>query len=533
MNAKQAISTLKPDVWANTDVKQRLIILKKMQKLLLEHEEEFTLADNKTKAITKSKENMHEYQSGIMTVIMPFGTLLAATIDVYETLRKTGKMPKPKGISKVKEGLYDVKVSHYTLFDRIMYSDRTDYVRVKDEVRQTNPYDNKPGIIAILGAGNFSSEIEDIYALFYDNKVVAHKPHRIHKETDKVWEKVYKPLIDINAVAFVDSKQGSELTKDKRVDKVYFTGSTNVARIIEQNTNAELVSECGGNNPLLIVPGEWTKKEIKHHAEVLATMIKMNGGHVCGRTQSIIVSKHWKQLDDFITLFMEAVRVKTPAITSFYPNHNEVFGDFEKAYPNAVVISPENGRLDRGRVMIVENDNLDSYSLENEAFNQIAVFQKLDVSPNPKQFLVEAVEFANTKLLGTLAAMILIDPRTQKKYQKDVEEAVTELKYGAIGVNVYPPFIWTNPYQTWGGNEVGEELVSGHGDFGNALNLENVEKSISYCNFVSQGHFKQTNKKTWQGIAKNATLFSARPTWLGLTKVMGTMISDRFRSKDF
>ena len=68
------------------------------------------------------------------------------------------------------------------------------------------------------------------------------------------------------------------------------------------STDTEFVSECGGNNPCIIVPGDrpWTKAEIKHHAGLLATFGKINGGAVCGRAQTLVTSKNWPQRREFL-----------------------------------------------------------------------------------------------------------------------------------------------------------------------------------------------------------------------------------------
>lgn len=102
------------------------------------------------------------------------------------------------------------------------------------------------------------------------------------------------------------------------------------------------------------------------------------------------------------------------------------------------------------------------------------------------------MEFCNTKLLGTLASCILIDEDTKKNHQAVLDQAITDMEYGGIAINTMPPFIFLSPYLTWGGNEEGKTFVSGHGNFGNLLCYENVEKSIIFANFMSAGHMMNT-----------------------------------------
>jgi hypothetical protein len=157
----------------------------------------------------------------------------------------------------------------------------------------------------------------------------------------------------------------------------------------------------------------------------------------------------------------------------------------------------------------------------------------LDIPADASMFLPRAVEFCNTKLLGTLGSCILIDEDTKKKHQDVLDQAITDMEYGGIAINTMPPFIWLNPYLTWGGNEEGKTFVSGIGNFGNLLNYENVEKSITHANFISAGHMMNTNKSVNDTLAKNMARYSVDPTWMNLFKLMAGAVSGTFKKKDF
>ena len=127
-------------------------------------------------------------------------------------------------------------------------------------------------------------------------------------------------------------------------------------------------------------------------------------------------------------------------------------------------------------------------------FTQIIDEVALDVPATAKDFLPAAVEFANSELLGTLGCAVLIDDDTKQAHQSVLDQAVTELSYGGIAVNTMPPFIFLSPYLTWGGNEEEREFVSGHGNFGNLLCFENVEKSIIVLNREKNSPKKRSRK---------------------------------------
>jgi acyl-CoA reductase-like NAD-dependent aldehyde dehydrogenase len=374
-----------------------------------------------------------------------------------------------------------------------------------------------------------------INAMFLENCAVVHKPHHLNDATDKIWARIMKPLIDHGALSFCAADQGKELTMDDRLTKIYFTGGTGTAQAIMNATDTELVSECGGNNPCIIVPGDrpWTAKEITHQAIQIASTAKLNGGAVCGRPQTLVTSKHWPQRHEFLHALKKAIVEDTPAAGTYYPGSDKVVRAFRENHPEAEVLKPEGGKFKNSDFMVITGVPEDGFAVTHEAFCQILSEVPLDVPADAATFLPKAVEFCNTKLLGTLGSSILIDEDTKKKHQAVLEQAVTDMEYGGIAVNTMPPLIWFNPYLTWSGNEEGKTFVSGIGNFGNMLNFENVEKSIIHASFMSAGHMMTTNKSANDTLTKNMALYSINPTWKNLFKLMAGAISGTFKKKDF
>ncbi|MFP3533953.1 hypothetical protein SB763_31845, partial [Burkholderia sp. SIMBA_042] len=118
-----------------------------------------------------------------------------------------GKMLKGISEHKVDGEYVDVKVFPQQTKDKIMYADRQDFIRIKGTPKQINPMEKPAQTIAVLGAGNYSSALEIIKAVFLENAVVIHKPHHINSNTDKVWAKVFQPLNNEKAVSFVQADQ--------------------------------------------------------------------------------------------------------------------------------------------------------------------------------------------------------------------------------------------------------------------------------------------------------------------------------------
>jgi len=200
---------------------------------------------------------------------------------------------------------------------------------------------------------------------------------------------------------------------------------------------------------------------------------------------------------------------------------------------SAEILKPENGKLPNSEVVLIPNISEDDFAVSNEAFCQVFSEIALDTTTDVNDFLTKATDFCNNKLLGSLGCMILIDDDTQKNNQARLDQALVELNYGGIAVNDVPPNIWFNAYLTWGGcGETTDNFVSGVGNFGNAMNFENVVKSVITNDFHATS-FEFTNRKAVLHLFENASLFSIDQSWGHFMKLGGQMVLDGFRRKDF
>lgn len=533
MNASKAVDQLNPSKWTKTPPSERLRLLKEVRTNIRKYADELAVADGKMKN-TILGAPLYSHALSKFGTVVPMANTVSAAISLYEAIAD-GRMLEPLKIEKVGTDLYDIHVFPSERKDRLMYADRKDRIRVKGTPKQINPMDKPAGIIAVLGAGNYSSSLEVLKAIFFENCAVVHKPHALNQETDKVWEKIMQPLIAHGVLSFCDADQGPRLTADPRLTTIYFTGGTATAQNILSATDTPLVSECGGNNPCIIVPGDrpWTRKEIDHQAVQIATMSKLNGGAVCGRIQTLVTSKHWPQRQEFLDAIRIALRDTTPATGTYYPGSEAVIEGFRQAYPSAEVLKPEGGRYPHTDIMLITDVEPGGYACSHEAFSNIIGEVPLDLPASAPAFIPGAVRFCNAELIGTLGCAILMDEQTQGAHRDLLEQAVTDLQYGAIAINTMPPFVFLSPYLTWGGNEAGKQLVSGHGNFGNLLNYANVEKSIIESGFMSPGHMMGTNKKAFDNMADNLSTFAVDPGWMNLTRLLLTTVFDSFRKKDF
>ena len=531
MRAQEAMDYLDANAWAATSAVERLALIEEIQDKLLAHAEELGAVDAKMKC-EQAGQGAVSQAEGIATTVNAMGNTLMGIRHLYESLVH-GAMPKPNGTKKIGDNLYEVDVFPIHKKDKLLAGKAKGLLHVEGAPKQVNPLDKPAGVIAVSGAGNYSSSIEMAMALFLENKAVIHKPHQLNEATDAVWAKIFAPLIDRKALAFIDGDQGHEMSALEGLDAIYFTGSTGVAHAIQDAASAPLVSECGGNNPCLIVPGKWTDKEIEHWAIQIASVGKLNGGAVCGRPQTIITSKSWPQRDQFLTALRRAIAEDTFGTATYYPGVEKTKEAFLQNQPTAEVLKPEGGAHPKSDFVFIPGIGEDDFAVHNEAFCQIFSELPLDTENNADDFLTKATRFCNDQLLGSLGCMVLVDNTTFKANEDRVDQAVRELNYGGIAVNNVPPNIWLNAYLTWGGcGETTEDFVSGVGNFGNGLNFENIVKSVIIDDFAAQT-FALTNRKQIDHLLVNASKFSVDQSWGRFAKLAGQMVFDGMGKKDF
>lgn len=533
MKAQEAYDALTPDAWSQTSIADKLDLLRQVQRNLVTYAEELGRADGHTKN-GRLGADIFGHGYNINSTVGPIATAVSASVDLYESLAR-GRMLTAKAATEIAPGRYDLEVFPLGTKDRITAGSQRGHLRVIGTPRQVSPQSKPAGVIAILGAGNYSSSLEMIKAMFWENKAVIHKPHHLNEDSDAIWQKVFAPLVAVGALSFCDANQGRILTTLEGLTAIYFTGGTDSARAIMEATTTPLVAECGGNNPCIVVPGvrPWTDAEIEHQAVQFVTLAKLNGGAVCGRAQTLVTSANWPQREQFLEAVRTAFTEGTPAVGTYYPGSEETRERFLAAYPDAEALASEGGAYPHTEALFITGASEDSFAAQNEAFCLINSEIALDVSADPAEFLPAAVEFCNTKLLGSLAAMVIIDEDTRSQHQAALDAAVDDLAYGAIAVNTIPGLVFANASLTWGGHDPDGEFVSGNGNFGNLLCYENVEKSVLYDRFVSPTHFLFNKKQPFDRLMEANAIYSAMPTWINLTRLMATSVRAGLARKDF
>jgi aldehyde dehydrogenase (NAD(P)+) len=409
--------------------------------------------------------------------------------------------------------------------------------------------DDPDGTVAVvLGAGNIASIaiMDTMYALFNEGKVAILKMNPVNDYLGEIFEDVFSELVDEGFVRFAygGADVGSYITAHEDIDTIHVTGSASTYNAIVYGMGEEglanrlsdtrvttkpVGAELGGVTPMIIVPGKWSKRDLRYQAEHVLAAKMHNSGFNCVSAQVLVMPDDWDQKD----AFLDVVRTVLAEYTDrdpYYPGSRE---RCEAAIAQSESVETFGSSDPRYLVTGLDAQSNDEPWFTNEIFGPVLTVTTLPSLDVPS-FLKSAVQFANEKLYGTLNATIFIDPATQKEHTEALEQAIENLKYGTVTVNLWSGAAYFISRCSWGAypGHSPQDIQSGTGVVHNSLMLDRTEKSVVRGPFApsprtfAKGEFhigpKQVYFPTNKTAHKTGELlveYSDRPTKLNLAKV--------------
>lgn len=396
------------------------------------------------------------------------------------------------------------------------------------------------GVGLVLGAGNISSiaPLDVLYELVANNRVVVLKLNPTMNELLPVYEAAFAPLIDLGVLAIVTGAGdvGSYLANHPDIAHVHITGSAVTHDVIVWGSGPDgaarraagtpvldkpITSELGGVSPIIVVPGEWSQADLKFQAQHVATQRLHNGGYNCVASQVVVLSSEWPQREAFVAELRKAIEA-APERVPWYPGSADRVAAASTAYGKADRLGKGGGRL-----LVDARHGVDADAIQTtEYFSPVL---GIVVVPGTGQaFLDAAVDHANTALVGTLGANVIVAPASLKDLGSGFDEALARLEYGTIAVNAWTGVGFLTAGAPWGafpGHTI-EDVQSGIGIVHNAFLLKDTERTIVRGPFrpfprsFAGGEFSLSPKPPWFVSARSArrtgqllTRFAAKPSW--------------------
>ncbi|CAM3423946.1 aldehyde dehydrogenase family protein [Isoptericola cucumis] len=402
------------------------------------------------------------------------------------------------------------------------------------------------GVALVLGAGNITSiaPLDVAYELVAHNRVVLLKLNPTTDDLEPVLAAALAPLIEAGVLRIVrgGAEAGAYLAHHPGIAHVHITGSAVThdavvygpgddgrARKAENSPllDKEITSELGGVAPVIVVPGDWSERDLRYQAEHVATMRLHNGGYNCIAGQVVMVSSDWKHKDAFLAALREALD-RAPARPAWYPGSDGRIASATESYPDAVRLGD-----DGCRVLVELADGGDATALERTEYFA-PVLGVVELPGTGQAFLDAAVEKANRDLVGTLGANVVVAPKDRKALGAGFRKAVAALRYGTIGINAWTGVGYLTATAPWGafpGHPL-DDIQSGRGVVHNALLIDAAERTVVTGPFrpfprsVAHGELALFPKPPWFVTARSAattgrrlTAFAARPGWLRMPSV--------------
>jgi aldehyde dehydrogenase (NAD(P)+) len=254
-------------------------------------------------------------------------------------------------------------------------------------------------------------------------------------------------------------------------------------------TSKRVTSELGNVSPVLVVPARYSQRELDAAARSIAGMVVHNASFNCNAAKMIVTARDWPQREELLRR-IAATLAKTPSRRAYYP------GAFERYA--SLLDSADAARVERfgeagdGKLpwtLIAGLDpRLDSPLFQREPFCSIFSETTL-LATDPAEFLVEATQFANERLWGTLNAMLVAPNAVVRDValRPALERAVSALRYGTVGINIWPATGYGLGAPPWGGypGATLKDVQSGIGWGHNAFMLDHVEKVVIESPLVS------------------------------------------------
>ncbi len=487
--------------------------------------------------------------------ISPINRLHSATLLSLEDIA-AGKKPRvPGGYRQLPNGQVAARVfpnslAHALAFQRITIDVWLEPGVTLEEARDRQAasyFENRQGKVAlVLGAGNASvlPSSDLFHKLFVDQRVVILKMNPVNAYIGPLMEEAYRALIERGFLRIVYGgvEEGKYLVHHDMVDEVHMTGSDRTFDAIVFGTGEEgqrrkrerdplvhksVQGELGCITPWIIVPGDWSEKQIRHQAAKMAFWMMRHEGYICFAPRILVLYERWPQRQAFLEALIEALSTVVP-IRAYYPGSAETQRAFVNAHPEAIEIG--GGMEDHVPWTIIPDldpANAGDICFRRESFSGMCGEVTLD-APTAADFIEKAVDFLNGTVWGTLSATFVVDEnRLDQVIEAAMEKAIEGLRYGTVALNGPGVLGFATMIAPWGGypGSPMEDIQSGTCRVTNMLMLHRPQKTVVRAPFNWWPYPFLSTKKDLHEFCRKLAMFEANP---GLSKLPGLVWSALF-----
>jgi hypothetical protein len=527
------------DAWVRVGIPERVALLARCRAGVMAVAEEWVRLGCEAKGIPPdSPAAGEEWVTGPMTLVRG--------LRLFESALADGAAPRPHGWAKGPRGETVARVFPGALLERLAFTGLTAEIWFAPGTAPTQGrlYREKErgsfraGKVAlVLGAGNISSigPLDVLHKLLVDDEVAVLKTNPVNGYLAPVLRRALAPLVEEGFVEIVTGggAEGDALCRDPRVGSIHLTGSSRTHDAIVWGADPgeaarrraasdpavakPVTAELGCVTPVLVVPGRWTAGDLEFQARHVAAMVAHNASFNCTAGKVLLLARAWPQREAFLERVAAALAAAPPR-RAYYPGAAERYHAFLGHYPQARAL----GRTGEGVLPWTLIPDVPArpgeYALTEEAFCGVIAEVAIDAA-GPAEYVDRAVAFANESIWGTLSAVVLVPPSARRESPGIAERAISGLRYGSVGLNVWTGVNFALGVTSWGAypGHTPADVVSGIGAVHNTFLFDSPEKS------VVRGPFRMFPKPIWfadhrtlRVLGRRLVAFENEPSWLRL-----------------
>ncbi|MEZ6127376.1 MAG: aldehyde dehydrogenase family protein [Planctomycetaceae bacterium] len=454
---------------------------------------------------------------------------LQLTVQTLKTLQTPAAPELPGRPSRLANGQVSVPVFPTSgFFDSLTFMGLRGTVRMQQGVDEHSLHGDRlqcvregaiDGVSAVLGAGNVSSipATDSLNRILFEGRRVLLKLNPVNDYLAPVFERAFAPLIREKLLTLITggAEVGSCLIHHDRVTDFHITGSAATHDAIVWGSNpAEaarrkrdnqplllkpVTSELGNVTPWIMVPGQYTTKQLHSQAQHLASSITNNASFNCLATKVILTWNQWSQREEFLKLLQYYLR-QTPLRPAYYPGAAERFRRF-----SGHEISPDDNNCLPWMLLIDQSVDERPELFQEESFVCVCAETQLS-GQSPAQFLQQATEFVNQRMTGTLCASVTVPNGFRRQHPDVMAQVLNDLRYGSVCVNQWAGLAYGLVSPPWGAypGATLQNVESGLGNVHNTYLLDRIEKTIL------EGPLINFPKPVWFAAHRNSLNVASR-----------------------
>lgn len=401
----------------------------------------------------------------------------------------------------------------------------------------------------VLGAGNVNAipSMDCLYKMFVDGAACVLKMNPVNAYLGPLLERAFQPAIERGflAVVYGGAEEGEYLARHPAVDEVQMTGSDRAhdalvwgppgpERDARKRRSTPLLdkpigSELGNISPVIVVPGPYTEDELAFQGLNIAGMVGNNASFNCVAARLLVTPRQWHRRGQLVEAVARGLS-RVPPRKAYYPGAEERWRRFTEGRRGVRLF----GEPGSDRLPIALLPDLDPADAREPMFSEEPWCPVLGEVSLPGagavEFLEQAVRFVNERVWGTLCAMLIVHPETQRDpaAAEAVEKAIRELRYGAVCVNTWAGAQFGLCTTPWGAHpsSTPQDIQSGRGFFHNTLLLEQVEKCVVRAPVKSWPiHPWFPGHRNLEGLGRRLVELEMEPSWLKLPGVAAAALA--------